>query len=413
MIDEQTDGEVMKLTKKLVEDLEATGKRYEVRDSTVTGFLVRVGASGEKAFYYVYRAGKGRGAAVKRLHIGTFPTIPVEYARDIARQKAAQVAMGEDPAEMVKAAKNVLTVKEALEMFLEQHSMKVKPATIAQYRRLAEQLVIPALGKYKIEVPQYRHITSLHNSLSKTPYQANRCAALLSKFFSWCEKSGYRESGSNPVRGLEKYTEHKRQQFMGEAELKAIGAAFATLAAHGYCETSTGKFVKLDPIIAAAIKMLIFTGARCNEILTLKWSYVDSAKGLAFLPDSKTGAKVLHLPQPALALLESLPRINEYCFPGRNHKSHLVNIKDTWRRLLETAGLPHGPGGWRIHDLRHAFASYAVSSGKSLPIVGAMLGHTQPTTTQRYAHIAANPVASAAEDTAALLERDLNSGQEG
>lgn len=130
-------------------------------------------------------------------------------------------------------------------------------------------------------------------------------------------------------------------------------------------------------------------------------------KGLANLADSKTGAKVLYLPPPALALLESLPRVNEYCFPGRRGAGHIVNVKDTWRRLLETAGL----SGWRIHDLRHAYASYAASSGKSLPVIGAILGHSQPATTQRYAHLADNPVAVAAAETAAQIQKDFTGGK--
>lgn len=152
------------------------------------------------------------------------------------------------------------------------------------------------------------------------------------------------------------------------------------------------------------MKILMLTGARCMEILTLKWAYIDRARGIANLPDSKTGAKTLHLPEPVFAILDSLPRLNEYCFPGRHGAGHLVNIKDTWKRLLTTAGL----SGWRIHDLRHAFASYAACSGKSLPVIGAILGHTQPATTARYAHLANNPVTQAAEETAATIFRDFN-----
>ncbi len=252
-----------------------------------------------------------------------------------------------------------------------------------------------------------KHIASLHHAMRKTPYQANRCAALLSKFFSWCEKNGYRERGSNPVRGLEKYPEKKRKTFMGRDELEALGNAFRFLEAYGYIDEKTGKTTTLDPIIATALKMLLFTGARCMEILTLKWEYIDKARGVANLPESKTGSKSLHLPAPALALLETLPRINDYCFPGRRENGHIVNVKDTWRRLLKTAGL----SGWRIHDLRHAYASYAACSGKSLPIIGAILGHSQASTTSRYAHLTNNPVAQAAEETAALIQKDFTGGK--
>ena len=121
----------------------------------------------------------------------------------------------------------------------------------------------------------------------------------------------------------------------------------------------------------------------------------------------KLGAKALHLPPQAIAVLESLPRLNEYCFPGRYGKGHIVNVKGTWKRLLEASGLQ----GWRIHDLRHAFASAAASSGKSLPIIGKILGHTQASTTSRYAHLSENPVSVAVAETAAKLQKDLTGGK--
>lgn len=397
----------MRLTKRLIDALEATGKRYAVFDDDVTGFAVRVGVSGDKSFYLVYRAGKGRAATKKWLRLGTFPTMTLEQAREIAKHKTAQVAMGQDPAEQVKDEKAAPFIKEALALFFEQHGAKLKPATLRSYLLLAEQHVVPALGKLKIMAVQYKHVAALHHAMRNTPYQANRCAALLSKFFGWCEKNGHREQNTNPVHGLEKYEEHKRKAFMGQEELEALGNAFRVMESQGYPDPKTGRVTPLDPVIAAALKVLLFTGARCGEVLSLKWEYVDLKKGLANLPDSKTGAKTLHLPPPALAVLEALPHVSEYCFPGKGKTGHVVNIKDTWARLLETAGLT----GWRIHDLRHAYASYAVCSGKSLPVIGAILGHTQTATTARYAHLASNPVAVAAAETAAQILTDFTGGK--
>lgn len=397
----------MKLTKRAIEGLQANGTRYEVRDDDLKGFVVRVGVSGERSFYFVYRAGKGRAAPLKRLRLGAFPTMTVEQAREIAKQKAAQVALGEDPAEQVKEGKAAPTIKAALAVFFEQHDTKIKVSTSEAYHRIAEQYVIPNMGSLKVAAVQYRHVAALHCAMKETPYQANRAAALLSKFFGWCEKNGYRDRGSNPVAGLERYEEQKRKAFMGREELEALGNAFRVMETQGYTDPETGKVTAFDPTIAAALKVMLFTGARCMEILTLKWAYIDTDRGIANLPDSKTGAKALHLPPPALAVLASLPRINEYCFPGRRGTGHIVNVKDTWRRLLDTARLT----GWRIHDLRHAYASYAACSGKSLPVIGAILGHTQAATTARYAHLADNPVALAAAETAAQIQKDFSGGK--
>lgn len=387
----------MKLTKKNVESLEPTGTRYEVRDDELIGFSIRVGATGEKSFYLTYRAGKGRAAPLKRLRIGTFPSMTVEQTRQIVKQKLAQIAMGGDPAQEVKEGKNAPLFHEVIETFLQEHvDAKLKPATQHQYRALAQNHLIPAFKKMKMADITYRHVAKLHHDLQNTPYLANRCAAVLSKFFDWCEKTGYRDRGTNPVRGLEKYREEKRLKFMESSELEAIGEGIAKLE----------KQDAIDPTIAAALKVMLLTGARCSEILTLKWEYFNESKEKALLPNSKTGAKVLPIPPTAWEVISALPRVNEYCFPGRWGRGHIINVKDTWKRICKAGGI----SGWRIHDLRHAFASYAANSGKSLPIIGKILGHSQASTTSRYAHLAENPVAQAAAETAEGLAQELNLG---
>ena len=328
----------MKLTKKNVESLEPTGTRYEVRDDELIGFSIRVGATGEKSFYLTYRAGKGRAAPLKRLRIGTFPSMTVEQTRQIVKQKLAQIAMGGDPAQEVKEGKNAPLFHEVIETFLQEHvDAKLKPATQHQYRTLAQNHLIPAFKKMKMADITYRHVAKLHHDLQNTPYLANRCAAVLSKFFDWCEKTGYRDRGTNPVRGLEKYREEKRLKFMESSELEAIGEGIAKLE----------KQDAIDPTIAAALKVMLLTGARCSEILTLKWEYFNESKEKALLPNSKTGAKVLPIPPTAWEVISALPRVNEYCFPGRWGRGHIINVKDTWKRICKAGGI----SGWRIHDL--------------------------------------------------------------
>jgi integrase len=155
----------------------------------------------------------------------------------------------------------------------------------------------------------------------------------------------------------------------------------------------------ITPFAAAAIRLLMLTGARLSEILSLKWAYIDLEQGIARLPDSKTGFKVLQLPAAALAVLDRLPEMSDFVLPGDSESGHMINLHYPWRELLKFAGLT----GWRIHDLRHAFASMMVNSGASLPIIGKILGHTQASTTQRYAHLEQNPARKAAEDAAAKI----------
>jgi integrase len=148
-----------------------------------------------------------------------------------------------------------------------------------------------------------------------------------------------------------------------------------------------------NPYPAAAIRLLLLTGARRSEIVGLRWSYVDVERRCLHLPDSKTGAKVIFLSPPALELLTRLPRdtANPFVFPGKRAASGIVGVDKIWFRVRAAAGLPDV----RLHDLRHSFASMAAGGGLSLPVIGALLGHKHAATTARYAHLAADPLKAA------------------
>jgi integrase len=163
-----------------------------------------------------------------------------------------------------------------------------------------------------------------------------------------------------------------------------------------------------SPYAIAAVKLLVFTGARLGEVLGLKWEWIDFGRGEARLPDSKTGAKTLHLPPPALAVLAELPRLdgNPHVIAGAKPGAAWVNLEKPWQAIRKEAGLDDV----RLHDLRHAFASVAASSGMGLPIIGKMLGHTQAATTHRYAHLASDPVKAAAAAVAGKIAAAMGAG---
>jgi integrase len=304
-----------------------------------------------------------------------------EAARAEAKRILGLVTHGKDPAGAKAAAKTAPTVADLAQRFLSQQvEAKRKPSTAKEYRRLIANVIVPALGNHKVAEVVRANVQRLRQSRRDTPVEANCALALLSTLFTFAEQLGERPDGSNPCRHVEQFPQKQRERFLSAEELVRLGDMLTAYQG--------------SPYHVAAIKLLVFTGARLGEILGLQWSWIDFERGEARLPDSKTGAKTLHLPPPALAVLVGLPRIegNPHVIPGGVAGSALANLQKPWRAIRRAAGLDDV----RIHDLRHAFASVAASSGMSLLVIGKMLGHTQAQTTQRYAHLALDPVKAAA-----------------
>ncbi|CAL8981593.1 Putative prophage phiRv2 integrase [Rhodoplanes serenus] len=294
-----------------------------------------------------------------------------------------EVAGGGDPAVKRKAV-IAPTVREVAQSFLEEHvDRKRKSSTAAHYRDCLNRLVLPVLGERCITDVTHAEIADWHGDLEDTPYQANRALAVLSALFSFAEKRDTVAKGSNPCRGVEKFPESSRERYLTSEEISRLGEAMEAIESES----------KVSPYTLAAIRLLLLTGARRGEILTLKWEYVDFERGMLFLPDSKTGRKSIPLNDLALDLLQSLPRESEnsWVIPGRKQDRPLVELKTAWRSVLKRASLKNV----RIHDLRHTFASIAAAEGASLLIIGKLLGHRNPQTTQRYAHLASDPLRTA------------------
>ena len=360
-----------------------------VWDGDVTGLGVRCRASGSRHYVLKYRAG-GRQRWVTIGRHGA-PWTP-HMARLEARRLLGEVAAGRDPADSRDRGKIAPTVAGLAEHFMQEHvEAKRKPRTAREYRRLFDKIILPALGKRRIIDIARPEIARFHHASRETPYQANRTLALLSKLFNWAEQNGYRPDGSNPCRHVEKYRERRRERFLSESELARLGDVLAMAEREG---TET-------VFIIAAIRLLLFTGARLGEILGLRWEYVDIERACLRLPESKTGQKVLYLNAPAMEVLATLPRVegNPFVICGEREGAHLVNLEKPWRRIRARAGLDDV----RIHDLRHSFASFGAAGGLSLPMIGKLLGHTQAATTERYAHLAADPVRAANEAIGARI----------
>jgi integrase len=387
-----------KITKRSIDALKPAGDGAETAlwDSELKGFGVRVQKGGAKSYVLHYRVGSGRGAPLRKLTIGRHgsPWTP-ETARKEAKTLLGMIEDGADPAADKIMRREAPTIAQLAERFLAEHAeAKRKASTATEYKRLLDKIILPMLGKRKVADVTRADVTKLHHANRGAPYQANRVLAVLSKMFNLAERWGLRPDGSNPCRHVEKFAERKRERMLSPAELARLGDALATHSG--------------SPYAVAAVKLLVFTGARLGEVLGMRWEWIDFERGEARLPDSKAGAKTLHLPPPALAVLAELPRLhgNPFVIVGQKPDAALVNLEKPWRAIRKPAGLDDV----RLHDLRHAFASVAASSGMGLPIIGKMLGHSQPATTARYAHLASDPVKAAAAAVAGKIAAAMGSG---
>ncbi|EPX82840.1 Site-specific recombinase XerD [Rubellimicrobium thermophilum DSM 16684] len=381
-----------RITKRLVDAAEARATEYFVWDSDIPGFGLRVLPSGRKGYAVQYRAGRRS----RRISLGPSTVLTCEQARNRAISIVAAARNGADPAADRDAGRKAITIKELAERFDREHiAIRVKASTAKEYRRNLERFILPALGQLTVTGITRADVAKFHHDMRHIPYQANRCLEVVSKMFSLAEMWGLRPDSTNPRKHIRKYPEEKRERFLSAAELRRIGEVLREMEAEG---------VALPSAILAA-RLLILTGCRLNEIMTLKWAYVDLDVPALRLPDSKTGAKVVHVGQPVVDLLRDAQRIdgNPWVITGTLPGKPLSDLQPFWQRVRARAGVKDV----RIHDLRHTFASTAVASGQGLPMIGKLLGHTQVQTTGRYAHLAVEPVRMAADAVAQNLRQSL------
>lgn len=359
-----------------------------IRDTELAGFVVR-NQKGQSVYYVNKRV---RGGDPVWVRIGTHGA---PWTATSARRKAlvyaSLLAQGINPNDTQRLEKEKFKVDKAIGIFISEHGPKLKPRTREEYQRLIDNDVVPRLGSRKVDALTRTHVSRFHNALADTPRKANFALAVLSKFMSWCEEHHLRPENSNPCRHIKKFRERRRERYLSFDELNRLGAVLHQ------AETENTE----SPFVIAAIRLYLFTGARRDEILSLKWAHADTNRKLLRLPDSKTGEKFIRLSEPAVAVLSALPHVvgNPYVIVGNRTSQHLVNIQKPWSRLRKQAGL----GDLRLHDLRHSFASIIASGGGSLQKIGDLLGHKNIQTTMRYAHLFDDPVRQLNEDAGMII----------
>jgi integrase len=413
----------LRITKRVVDGLRPQVREFAIWDSKLPGFGVRVRPSGALSYIVVYRAGSGRGAPVRRYTIATVGKTAPEAARRRAKTILGAVAHGRDPAGEKATERGTLTISELADRFMAEHvEQKRKPGTAVFYRQLLDKVIRPELGSIKTDKLTRPQIARVHGSLRDTPFQANRVLAVIGSMYAFAGRSGIIPEGTNPARRIEKFKEHRRERFLTGEELERLGSAIREAETKGvpwdvdeakpkakHLPKAKNRFTKIGPSAAAAIRLLLFTGCRLREILHLKWEQVDLERGLVFLADSKTGKKTVILNAPALAVLAGLDRLGSFVVPGGDPENARADLKRPWEAVARRAGLQ----GVRLHDLRHTYASFGAGGGLGLPIIGKLLGHTQASTTQRYAHLDADPLRRASEAIAGRIAAALDGKRSG
>ncbi|MCZ8158655.1 MAG: site-specific integrase [Rhizobiaceae bacterium] len=410
-----------KITKRTVDALMSQPVGSVLRDDDLKGFQARRISSGI-TFAFEYRAGSGRAAPVKRIAIGRFGSLAPDEARKIAKDHAVAVAGGKDPAAEKAREKGIPRLIDFATAYLDDceeiatshpESAKLRTGSIRSYRSLLNVHIGPALGKRTLDKIDSDDVERLHKAISKEkPATANRCLELIGTIYRQAVIARHVPKGTNPASGITANKERKRERFLSPEELSRLGEAIRTAETDGLPysppEPKPGKKAKhipkalppyvIDAYSAAALRLLIFSGARLREVLHAKWTDIDFGRGLLTV-FGKTGRRHIVLPAPALEIINGLERAGEYVIASTDPTKPKADLARPWAAVCKLAGLDDV----RIHDLRHSFASVAVSGGASLPMIGKLLGHSQAQTTARYAHLADDPVRAAAERAAGVI----------
>jgi integrase len=398
-----------KITKKAIDALRPMDSAYTLWDTEIRGFGVKVLPSAQMSYVVQFRLGKGRSAKLFKKRIDEVGSISLEKARSRAEAWRDAASNGTDPVK-VQQDEAGRTFAKLAEDYLERHAGEKR--TKIQDERKLKRTLIKKLGRKTVSEITHRDIEDIHRALKQSPYEANRHVALLSKMFSLAIKWGWLEK--NPATGIEKYDEQPRERYMDHAEMVRLTAALSAYereVAERWPQENSYHVVEAKCAVNA-IRLLALTGARKGEVLSATWGQFDLETGVWTKPSSHTKSKRTHrvtLSPPAMELVSGLQHEakddGDFLFPSRRSSTgHLKDVKRVWVRILELAEIKN----LRIHDIRHSFASILASSGSSLLIIGRLLGHTQPSTTARYAHLFDDPLRDAANKVGAAYDAAEN-----
>ena len=366
-------------------------------DTEMPGFGLRIYPSGRKSFVVSYSLHGRR----RFFTLGAAALLTPAQARTQALEIFARVRKGEDPSDERLAASSAPRMSDLADRHIREHAqIQNKPRSVERSRRIWDRCVLPKFGKRRVREIRRADIAQLMTSMAETKSMANKVLTLLSKAFNLAEVWGWRPEGSNPCRHIQRFREEPRERYLSESELQRLGEALDRAEQGG-----------TPPQKIAAVRLLILTGCRSSEILKLRWDEVDFERRCLHLSDTKTGKQTVVLNSAALKVLAGIERVDgsPYVIPGADPSRPLGSLQSFWNRLRVAADIPDV----RCHDIRHLFASIGVNGGQSLAVIGKLLGHSKILTTQRYAHLADDPVREASEQIGSTLAATLSGGGPG
>lgn len=413
------------LTKRTVDGCAPSDKRYDVWDSQVPGFGLRVGTSGVKTYVVRYRSdGGGRSAPRRYVTVGRHGTLTVEQARKKAQQILAEATVGDDPAMKRNAKRDELKMTGLIDLYEKEGCFiqrgkrqgepmkeRTKTYTIARLRHH----VVPLLGNKRVsevnvgEIERFFRDVAAGKSASDTKIghrkrivvrggdgAARKVFRDLSAVFSFAVRREIVEA--NPCeKAVVRKTDNRRERFLSIGEIKQLGTALDELEAEG-----------MNLKALQIIRLWVLTGCRRQEIAELKWDEIDFERGLLVLADSKTGRSVRPLAAAAVKLLKTIERDDnsDFVFPADSGEGYFQGTKKVWPKIVKKANLE----GVTPHTLRHTVGAIATSSGEALALTGAILGHANMRSTMIYAHVEMDPSKLAADRVGDQLAAALGTG---
>ncbi|HXP73661.1 MAG TPA: tyrosine-type recombinase/integrase [Stellaceae bacterium] len=409
-----------KITKRLVDALRPEPGRdvfkWDAGDGALKGFGLRVKSTGAASYFVQYRNEQGR---TRRLVLGRVGELTPDEARELAADKLGQVRKGGDPSADRHAARKSMTVTELADLYLRDGPAEKPNKKLSSWvtdRSNIERHIVPLLGRklakgltpadvarFQTDIAKGKSATDIKTGFRGRAIVeggkgiAARTLAVLAAMLQFGVARGALET--NPAKGVRPFKGEKKVRFLSESEVSRLADTLNALRAERM----------VSPAALAAIRLLLLTGCRKGEILTLKWEYIDFDRGCLNLPDSKTGAKTVPLAAAALELLAEIPQVSSWVIPAASGTGHFVGLQKAWKRVRTRAGFPD----LRLHDLRHSFASFAVADGATLYMVGKVLGHRQSRTTEVYAHLSDDPLRALANRTAARIASAMKGAEAG